>query len=306
MFTPSEKVVRVLMRLVVDPCQFRSHGTEEAIAAVASAGFDAIELSPRQGLYQHRSGEPPVPAEVRRLKEACAQSGVEVASIFVVQPWASTEDDERRAAVRALVGVLHLAGELACGRVNTELTGNPDDRAACQAAFLRSAEELAPVVEEAAMTVVVEPHPYDFIESNRDAVDLVASLANPRIGYLFCCPHLYHLGEEDVGQMLHYAAPVLRHVHLADTFRPSRVILNPPGPNRVHQHLDVGQGELNWPAIFDALSRVGFDDVLTVAAFAWPDEPEQSLARNRQAVEQLLDGAYGTQRSGRLEGGRLG
>jgi myo-inositol catabolism protein IolH len=294
------------MRVAVDPCQFRATGTEETITAVASAGFDAIELSPRQGLYQHRSAEPPVPAEVKRLKKACAQSGVEVVSIFVVQPWASTDDDERGAAVHALVGVLRLAAELGCGRVNTELTGNPENSAECQAAFFRSAEELAPVIEEADVTVVVEPHPYDFIESNREAVDLVASLANPRIGYLFCCPHRYHLGEEDVGHMLEYSAPVLRHVHLADTFRPSRVILNPPGCNRVHQHLDVGQGELNWPAIFAALSRAGFDDVLTVAAFAWPDEPEQSLTRNRRAVEQLLAGAYGGQGYGRREGGQLG
>lgn len=287
-----------MMRLVVDPCQFRSHGTEETISAVASAGFDAIELSPRQGLYEHRSTEPPVRAEVKRLKEACASSGVEVASLFVVQPWASTDDDERRAAVRGLVGVLRLAGELGCGRVNTELTGNPESQRACEGAFLRSVEELAPVIEASAMTLVVEPHPYDFVESNREAVDLIGSLGNPRIGYLFCCAHRYHLGQEDVGEMLKYAAPVLRHVHVADTFRPSRVILNPPGANRVHQHLDIGQGELDWRAIFDGLRRAGFDDMLSVAAFAWPDAPERSLNRNKKAVDDLLAGTYACQRYG--------
>lgn len=284
------------MRLAVDPCQFRSRGTEETVAAVASAGFDAIELSPRQGLYQHRSAEAPDPAEVKRLKDACAQSGVEVASIFVVQPWASDDEHEREAAVGALTGIMRLAEELGCRRVNTELTGNPENRVASRDAFLRSVEELAPAIEAAAMTVVVEPHPHDFIESNREAVDLLASLGNPRVGYLFCCPHLYHLGDEDVGEMLGHAAAILRHVHLADTFRPSRVILNPPGPNRVHQHLDVGQGELNWPAIFDGLRGIGFDGILTVAAFAWPDEAEQSLTRNRTAIEQLLAGRYAGQR----------
>lgn len=58
------------MRVAIDPCQLRSWTTEETIAAVAEAGFEAIELSPREGLLQHRGEDPPDAAEVKRLKQA--------------------------------------------------------------------------------------------------------------------------------------------------------------------------------------------------------------------------------------------
>ncbi len=46
------------------------------------------------------------------------------------------------------------------------------------------------------------------------------------------------------------------HVHVADTYRPGRTIVNPTAPtNRIHQHFDVGGGELDWPAIAPPCAR---------------------------------------------------
>ena len=58
------------------------------------------------------------------------------------------------------------------------------------------------------------------------------------------------------------AAPVLAHVHVADTFnhRASsglRCILNPPGTQaRVHQHMDICQGE-TFRSVWSRPSRPG-------------------------------------------------
>jgi myo-inositol catabolism protein IolH len=83
---------------------------------------------------------------------------------------------------------------------------------------------------------------------------------------------------------------VLAHVHLADTYRPARVILNPPDPGaRIHQHLDIGQGEIDWAAVFAALARAGFSDLATVAVFAWEDRAMESMKHNRAAAGQYLD-----------------
>jgi myo-inositol catabolism protein IolH len=68
------------------------------------------------------------------------------------------------------------------------------------------------------------------------------------------------------------------------------VILNPPDPGaRIHQHLDIGQGEVEWSALFAALDRVGFSDLATVAVFAWEDRALASMMSNRAAVRQYLD-----------------
>ena len=277
------------MKLAIDPCQFRDRPVDEAIRLVASAGFDAIELSPREGLLTHRSDVSPLASEMRKLKLAAEQWHVAVASIFIVQPWASTDDGERTAAIRGMKVAMRAAEELGCRRINTELTGDPHDVAGSRKALVRSLEDLMPEVETLGLEMVLEPHPYDFIESNKEAVDLVASFGSERIGYLFCAPHRFYLGD-DVGEMLEYARPHLMHVHLADTFRPSRIILNPPGSNRIHQHLDIGQGEIDWLEMVQALVTMPFDGVLTIAAFAWNDDPIASMARNREAIDRLLEG----------------
>lgn len=277
---------------------------EDAIRLVAAAGFDAIELSPREGLLEHRSEAPPSAVEMRKLRRACEQFEVAIASIFVVQPWASTDDDERAAAVRAMRIAMNAAQELGCCRINTELTGTPRDVAGSRKALTKSVSELLPTVEELNLELILEPHPYDFIESNSEAVDLVGSFDSERVGYLFCGPHFYYLGG-DARSMLEYARPHLKHVHIADTFRPSRFILNPPAESRIHQHLDIGQGEVDWEIILEALGELSFDGLATVASFAWNDDPVGSLTRNKEAIDRLLRNVATKQSEATEERGNL-
>lgn len=55
--------------------------------------------------------------------------------------------------------------------------------------------------------------------------------------------------------MMRYAGDKLQHVHIADSFDHKgssglRHILNPPGTTaRIHQHLDIGQGEVDWDGV---------------------------------------------------------
>jgi myo-inositol catabolism protein IolH len=276
------------MKLAVDPCLLKDLNVPEMFASVAQAGYQAVELSPRDGFLEHRRGDRPRPDVLQSLRQASSQTGVEIASLFIVQPWASTDGDERQAAARAMRVAIDTAEELGCPRINTEFTGVPERPGECRGAFLRSLEEVLPAAERQRVELTIEPHPYDFIESNEEAVDLVRQVGAASLRYLFCVPHVFHLGS-DVAQMIEYAEPVLAHVHLADTFRPSRVILNPPDPRaRIHQHMDIGQGEVDWAAVFGALTHAGFTDLATVAVFAWPDRPMASMEHNCAAARQYL------------------
>ncbi len=90
------------------------------------------------------------------------------------------------------------------------------------------------------------------------------------------------------------AGPLLTHLHLADSFdqRASsglRYIINPPGsPARIHQHLDVGQGEVDWEVFFSTLAELKFDGIATVCVFAWEDRAEESLRGNLDTVRTYL------------------
>lgn len=45
---------------------------------------------------------------------------------------------------------------------------------------------------------------------------------------------------------------------------------------RVHQHLDIGQGEIDWTVFFDTLAEIRFDGVLSSCVFAWEERAEDS------------------------------
>ena len=93
---------------------------------------------------------------------------------------------------------------------------------------------------------------------------------------------------------MEYAGEILTHVHVADTFDHTgssglRYIVNPPGSTaRVHQHLDIGQGEVDWEEFFGTLGRLGFgereDAVMTVCVFAWEERARESSVFNREEI----------------------
>jgi myo-inositol catabolism protein IolH len=95
--------------------------------------------------------------------------------------------------------------------------------------------------------------------------------------------------------MIRDSAPVLAHVHVADTFNHRgssglRYIINPPGSTaRIHQHLDIGQGEIDWDLFFKTLAEVGFDGIMTACVFAWEERAEDSSRFMRQEIQRYVD-----------------
>ena len=82
-------------------------------------------------------------------------------------------------------------------------------------------------------------------------------------------------------EIMEYAGDLMTQLHLADSFDHTgvvglRYITNPPGNTvRVHQHLDIGQGEVKWDLFFETLNKLGFGDrdgnIMTSCVFAWED-----------------------------------
>ncbi len=112
-------------------------------------------------------------------------------------------------------------------------------------------------------------------------MQIVRGLDLPWVGYVWCAPHAFHLSDGvggDFQRMLSYAARKLRHVHLADCWNHragvgNRYILNPPGVDaRIHQHNEIGRGDVSWDEVFGTLRDLSFEGIATVCVFGWEDD----------------------------------
>jgi hydroxypyruvate isomerase len=106
---------------------------------------------------------------------------------------------------------------------------------------------LAPLAEEAGVTLVLEPlnihvdHPGYFLHRSAVGFDLVRAVDSPRIKLLFDIYHMQVM-EGNIIQTLTTNLDVIAHVHVADV----------PGRH------EPGTGELNYANIFRALEKAGY------------------------------------------------
>jgi myo-inositol catabolism protein IolH len=278
------------MKVALDPYMFRTTPLTELPGLVADLGYRYIELSPRDDFMPFFLHPRADRATIAAFREALSAAGVEVSSVLPLYRWSGPDEDERQAAVRYWKRAIEITVELGCSVMNSEFNGRPEQASRSESQFWRSMEELLPIFEREGVELRLEPHPDDFVEDGRAAVDLVRGINSDRVSFLYCAPHTFHMGG-DIAGVMEYAGSLLTHLHVADSFdhRASsglRYIINPPGSTaRIHQHLDIGQGEVNWDEFFGTLRRLEFGGIMTACVFAWEDRARESTRFMRDQID---------------------
>lgn len=295
------------MRIALDPYMHRHLPLEELPRLAAELGYEWIELSPRSDFLEWFKAPRVFPDRIKGFKKALKDHGVGIASLLPMYRWASSDEAEREAAVRHWKRAIEIAVEMEVDTMNSEFGRGPHpDKGtcycchsgamieACEDAWWRSMEALVPILEREGINLHIEPHPEDWVETLQPSVDLIRTVNSPRVKFLYYAPHTFYFGD-DVKAMIRECADVLAHVHVADTFNHKassglRYIVNPPGSAaRVHQHLDIGQGEVPWDDFFGTLAEVGFDGIMTACVFAWEERAEQSSRFMRREMQRHVD-----------------
>ena len=279
------------MKIALDPYMIRSTPLLELPGVVAEQGYEYIELSPREDFMPFFLHPRADRHTIGAFKGALDAAGVRVASVLPLYRWAGPDEDERQAAVRYWKRAIKITVDLGCDVMNSEFNGRPEQASLSEAQWWKSMEELLPVFEREGVHLRLEPHPDDFVEDGLVAVDMVRGVDSPLVSFLYCAPHTFHQGG-NMAQIMGYAGDLLTQVHVADSFdhrATNRYILNPPGtPARIHQHLDIGQGEVDWETFFGTLEQLRFgardETIMTVCVFAWEDRARESNLFMREQV----------------------
>ena len=267
---------------------------------VARLGYAHLQLTPNPDFGRHFHYPKLDDEMIATLKKRAADAGVEITSILPVQRFSWPDEPQREAAVRNMRRYIEVAAELGVPVVNTEFSGRPEREEESEAAFYRSMEELVPVLECEGITLNIDPHPDDFVEDGLEAWRIIRGLNTRAVGFVYVAAHTFHYGDR-AETLLPEIGDRLGAVYTADSFDHTRsnglrFITNPPGNAvRVHQHLAIGDGDVDWSALFATLRATGYldrPDALIVSNVFAEDERADEVSRTQlDRIRTLWEGA---------------
>jgi myo-inositol catabolism protein IolH len=287
-----------MVKIALDPAMYHADlSVVEELRKAADLGYEHLELSPRSDWFFWHHYPKADDAAVAEVKQAVKETGVALTTLVPVFNWSSPDEEERQFQVRNWKRLLQIANDLEVPIIVSELSGDPNQPRRSEHSFYKSIEELIPDFERYGIALNLEAHPYDFIEDNDYAVQIIRGINKPWANYVFCAPHAFHLsdGAGDVRRMLTYAGDKVKHLHIADCYNHranvgNRYIVNPPGVDaRVHQHNEIGNGDLDWDEFFSTLRDSNFDGVATVCVFGWEETADDIHRRMLDRVSSELN-----------------
>lgn len=266
-------------------------------ALAADLGYKYLQMTPHPDLipfFNHPKGDDDL---VKQLKKAVKDAGIEIASTLPVLRWSGPDEDAREAAVRYWKRVIRITADLGVDTIGTEFNGRPERAEESERAFYRSMEELVPIIEKEGIKVFIDPHPDDFVENGLAAWRVIRGINSKNFGMVYVASHTFHMGNQPE-EILEVAKGRVGIVHMSDTMDHTashglRYITNPPGNAvRVHQHLRIGAGDVNFDQMFQGLKANGFLDnsnsVLCSSVFAENENAREMSIWQRETIEGLV------------------
>lgn len=239
------------------------HRPEEALLVIAELGYDGVALTLDSGRLDPYG--PDIGRQVDRTRKLLAQLGlavvVETGGRYVLDPFRKhfpTLLDEAAAAARRvdlLKRAVRLGAEFGAEAVSFWSGARPP-RVSAELAWDRLVRGVQAVLAEAESTGVTlgfEPEPGMLVDNIDGFERLHELLGSPeRLGLTLDIGHCQCLEAQSVVDCVRRAGPSLVNVQIEDMRR------------GVHEHLEFGEGEIDFPPVLAALGETGYQGLVSV------------------------------------------
>lgn len=261
-----------------------SHRLDDALALLADLGFDGVALT-----LDHLHLDPFAPGLAartavvrRRLDELGLAVVVETGARYLLDPrrkhhptLVSDEGRDRRADY--LHRAVEVAADLGAEAVSF-WSGTSPQGLDPETAWGRLTEGVGRVLDLAGrreVTCAFEPEPGMFVDTLAGALELRGRMGEPdRLGVTLDLGHVVCNEDRDIADVVRAAGPTLSNVQVDDML---------PG---VHEHLEPGDGEVDFVAAVSALEEVGYRGL---AALELPRHSHAAPAVAARSLDLLRD-----------------
>jgi len=235
---------------------FQSHRLDDALAVIADLGYDGVALT-----IDHMHHDPfaaDVVVRTRRLRRQLERLGlavvIETGARYLLDPWRKhhptlVSAGDRRPRLDLLNRAVDIGADLGAEAVSF-WSGTLPESDPAEVGWDRLRQGVEPLVayaEQRGVTLAMEPEPGMLVDTVDDVLELRRRLGDPEplrvtldLGHIVCNE------PRDLAATVATAGPLLANVQVDDMV---------PG---VHEHLELGQGEVDFPAALSALVAVGY------------------------------------------------
>ncbi len=260
----------------------------EAVEKIGRLGFRGVEIMcDRPHLYPPDYGE----ENLTRLKTVIDDQGLKVTNLnsftlFAVgdtylPSWIEPQEERREIRIQHTLECLKVADFFGCKNISVPPGGPVDEisRERAMTLFHRGLEMVAPLAQELGIKILVEPEPDLLMENTREFKEFIVDVKSPAIGVNFDIGHFFCAGE-DPRVAFEELFEWIGHVHLEDI-----------APDRVHNHLILGQGAIQFTEIFQTMLRLGYQGDVSLELYPYVDAPEEAGRESLEYLQTLLQEA---------------
>lgn len=273
---------------------FTHHRLADVLVVLADLGYDGVALT-----LDHNHLDPYAEDLPRRVTALARQLGrhgldvtVETGAPYFLDPWGkhlpTLMSDGAELRIDLLRRALRIAADL--GSPTVHLCSGPapeglaeDDAWKRLAAGVRTVLETA---EKYGVALAFEPEPYMFVGTVERCLRLAELVDGHELfGLTLDIGHAHCVEERPVLDCVRRAAPLVRNVQIEDMRR------------GIHQHLEFGAGEIDFPPVLAALRELGDPGLVSVeiqgGSLDAPDVARRSIEFLRAAERRGAAGQPG-------------
>ena len=254
----------------------KGYALADALRIAAGLGFGRVEIASIGGMCEHVRPEEINGEYIAALAGALKREKLEAYA------FAGHVDLTLEKGLNDFLKKMELAAGIGCRIINTN--AGPVAR---MGDFRRNIKKVADKAERLGLTVGLESHG-DIVGTAKDAAGLFRDINHPliRMNYDFGNAYYYSGGTISVEEDILYASEFLAYVHIKD--------IRIDGANA--RYRPIGEGDLNYPAIFAALGQI-YGEKKTRAGGANDDMHEgvnrEAGAKHRKGDETRDDRSAG-------------
>ncbi|HEX4054129.1 MAG TPA: sugar phosphate isomerase/epimerase [Tepidisphaeraceae bacterium] len=282
-----------MFRLAFSTNAFKKNSLEEAIDAIAAAGFAGVEL-----MADVPHAYPPALDSAARMaiKRRIDSLGLIVSNINAFTlfasgdtyhpTWIEHDEHHRDLRVEHTRQCIELARDMQCGTVSIQpggpLIGTALNQKTAAKRFSESLARIVPLAKKLDVILAIEPEPGLLIQTAGEYLQFKNAYfrddssvhMNCDVGHLFCV-------EEDPAEVIRSMPGEIAHVHLEDI-----------AANRVHQHLAPGKGSIDFRSIFAALRDIDYHGWVTVELYPYESTAAEVAKNSMRYLRPIVEASY--------------